>query len=178
MLSNTPSRIIGAVLAGGRSRRFGSDKALAEWRDKPLIEHAIAALAPWCARVVVVGRDWPGSDACPDRPAPGLGPLGGIAGALRAARDSGYGAALTIACDTPVLPATVARDLCAGGSRRCAEVPVIGCWTVALLPGLDRWLAAEGDRSVRRWADAAGVRAIAPGVVIANVNTPADLAAL
>ncbi|MEE2917140.1 MAG: NTP transferase domain-containing protein, partial [Pseudomonadota bacterium] len=30
-------RILGAVLAGGRSSRFGSDKAMATWRDTALI---------------------------------------------------------------------------------------------------------------------------------------------
>ncbi len=35
-------KLLGAVLAGGSSTRFGSDKALALLAGKPLIEHAIA----------------------------------------------------------------------------------------------------------------------------------------
>ena len=34
--------ILGAVLIGGRSSRFGSNKAAAEWNGRPLAEHAAA----------------------------------------------------------------------------------------------------------------------------------------
>ena len=35
---------LGAVIAGGRSSRFGSDKAMALWQGRPLIDHAIDRL--------------------------------------------------------------------------------------------------------------------------------------
>ena len=38
-------KLLGAILAGGRSSRFGSDKAFALLNGKPLIDHVIAALA-------------------------------------------------------------------------------------------------------------------------------------
>jgi molybdopterin-guanine dinucleotide biosynthesis protein A len=69
--------ILGAVLAGGRSSRFGSDKAMAMLDGRPLIDHAIAA-GPHCAAVVVCGRDHPGHVCLADRPAPDMGPLGAI----------------------------------------------------------------------------------------------------
>ena len=68
------TRILGAVLAGGRSSRFGSDKAAAMFRDRTLADHAAAAIAPFVEAVVRVG-----GDGVPDVPRPGLGPLGGIA---------------------------------------------------------------------------------------------------
>ena len=49
--------ILGAVLAGGLSTRFGSDKALAELDGHTLIARAVDALSGWCEYVVVVGRD-------------------------------------------------------------------------------------------------------------------------
>ena len=58
--------ILGAVLAGGQSSRFGSNKAVAMLGDRTLVAHARARLAPYCARVVQVG----GVDGVPDMPAP------------------------------------------------------------------------------------------------------------
>ena len=42
------------MLAGGRSTRFGSDKLVAEYRDAPLLHHAVLALAEVSDEVVVV----------------------------------------------------------------------------------------------------------------------------
>ncbi len=74
------------VLAGGRSSRFGSDKARAEVEGEPLIMHVVRALEPLASRVTVVAREGGqyadlGLETIGDlRPA--LGPLGGLASAL------------------------------------------------------------------------------------------------
>ncbi|WP_288457553.1 NTP transferase domain-containing protein, partial [uncultured Sphingomonas sp.] len=86
-------RILGAVLAGGRSSRFGSDKALATWRDTALIDHALDSLSPHVADLLVVGRGAARVRTAPDLPHPDLGPLGGIAGALAVAAREGFDAA-------------------------------------------------------------------------------------
>lgn len=44
----------GVVLAGGMSRRFGSDKASALLRGRPLLAWVTDALAPVCSKLVVV----------------------------------------------------------------------------------------------------------------------------
>lgn len=161
-------RLLGAVLAGGRSTRFGSDKALALLDERPLIEHAIAALATRTEAVIVCGRTW--SDWVPDRPAPGLGPLGGINAALHVAAERGFDAVLTVPCDLPELPPLPE------GPFHALEAPVIGCWPANLAARLDAWLATGEDRSVWGWARHAGVPAVSIGP-IANFNTPEDLAA-
>ncbi len=83
------TRVLGAILGGGRSSRFGSDKALATLDGRALIDRVAAALAPQVDALIVVGRDHPGLTAVADRPAPDLGPLGGIAGALHYAAAHG-----------------------------------------------------------------------------------------
>src|SRR3546814_5673419 len=65
--SNDRVKTLGAVLAGGRSSRFGSDKALAMLGGRTLLDHAQAALRPHCDALIVVGRgeglaDWPQPD--------------------------------------------------------------------------------------------------------------------
>ncbi|MBK7285215.1 MAG: NTP transferase domain-containing protein [Sphingomonadales bacterium] len=46
-------KILGAIIAGGKSRRFGSDKTVAELRGKPLIQHVIDGLSPQCDDLVI-----------------------------------------------------------------------------------------------------------------------------
>jgi molybdopterin-guanine dinucleotide biosynthesis protein A len=50
----------GAVLPGGRSSRFGADKAMALLGGKTLLDHAVLALAGQCDAMVTVGVDSPG----------------------------------------------------------------------------------------------------------------------
>lgn len=45
------------VLAAGAARRFGSPKALARWRGKPLLQHTLDALAPLAEVTLVLGAE-------------------------------------------------------------------------------------------------------------------------
>ncbi len=74
------------VLAGGRSSRFGSDKARAEVNGLPLIQHVVRALQPLVSSVTVVAAvdghyDDLGLPTIGDL-RPDLGPVGGLATAL------------------------------------------------------------------------------------------------
>ena len=81
----------GAVLCGGDSRRMGRDKAGAVLAGETLLARAVRTLAEVFDEVLVVGCDGLDFDppahvrAVPDE-RPGLGPVGGIATALAAAR--------------------------------------------------------------------------------------------
>lgn len=171
-------RVLGAVLAGGEARRFGSDKALASAFGKPLIAHAIAALDQVVAEVVVCGRDYAGRTCLTDRPAPGLGPLGGLNAALHHARAGGFDWVLSIPCDTPSLAPDLLPALVAGHRPQfAATCPVIGLWPSSAADQLDAWLTAPGNRSMRGWAEAIGAAPAGGGANIANINTAQDLAA-
>ena len=167
-------RLLGAVLAGGRSRRFGSDKAQALLGGTTLLDHAVAALNPQCDRSVIVGRENGPVAAIPDRPQPGLGQLGGIAGALAYAASEGFDAVLTVPVDCVRLPANL-RDLLAPPPASLAAQPVIGLWPVQALPLLDALLSEEDDRSVRSFARRIGARAVESDVDLPNINHPSDL---
>ncbi|MFS0735728.1 molybdenum cofactor guanylyltransferase [Sphingomonas sp. 1P06PA] len=170
---------LGAVLAGGRSSRFGSDKARTLLAGRALIDHALAALAPHVEALVVCGRDWPGVASLPDRPAPGLGPLGGLAAALHHAGANGFDGVIATGCDMPVLPHGLVDRLVGPDAAIVAGHPLIGWWPASLGQDLDHLLAADGSRAIRAFADRVAARRIdaAPGT-LPNINTPADLAAL
>lgn len=172
-------RVLGAVLAGGRSQRFGSDKAAALYAGRTLIQHAIAAIRPQVDAVVVCGRQMDGETCLPDRPAPDLGPLGGLCAALAYAQAQGYDAVLSVGCDTPVLPPDLACRLAAlCPPAFLDQLPIIGLWPARLSGQLDPFLAETDDGSLRRWASHCGATALVLDTPIPNANTPADLAKL
>ena len=104
-------RSAGFVLAGGHSRRMGTDKALLAWRGSTLIETMAREVEAAAGSVVIVGS--------PDRYShlglhlladlhPGLGPLAGLEAAL-AATSAEWN--LVVACDLPGLDRILLRSL-------------------------------------------------------------------
>lgn len=186
-----PPRVLGVILAGGQSSRFGSDKAEALLGNKRLIEHVRDCLAPQAARVIVAGGPTrKGMQQVPDRPGPDLGPLGGLNAALHAAAENGFDWVLTAPCDAARLPADLLARLWHGRGAALAayahadgrDHPTFGLWSTQLLPSLEAWLAASQtprDRAIRRWAASVGAVSVEfPDGAFANINTPEDLAAL
>lgn len=169
-------RVLGAVLAGGRSTRFGSDKALAELGGRTLLARAVDALASQCDAVVVVGREEAPAPTLPDWPRADMGPLGGIAAALHHARDAGYDEVLTCSVDSFGLGEGLAAQLQPAPSY-CESQPVIGRWPASALATLDALLTSDARHSMRAFAELVGARAVRLSENPANINTPADLMA-
>ena len=97
-------KFLGAIIAGGQARRFGSDKAAAQVDGRALLDHVADGLRGQVDALVVVGRDWRGMESIADRPGPDQGPLGGICAALHHAQENGFDAVLTAGCDTLPVP--------------------------------------------------------------------------
>jgi len=172
--------LLGAVLTGGQSSRFGSDKALALLDGKPLIDHAAGVLAALGLPIVLCGRAYPvGAIAVlADWPAPALGPLGGLCAALRYGQAHGYATVITIGCDVPGLPAKILTELIGGDTAAyLAASPVVGRWPTALSTQLEAHLTTSDRRSIRHWAQIAHATAISSDADIPNLNSPDDLAA-
>ena len=173
--------ILGCVLAGGQSTRFGSDKALAPLGESTLLTRAVAQLAVWCETVVVVGREAAPTLTLPDWPVAGMGPLGGIAAALHHAEARGFEAVLTIGVDSLDLPANLPA-LLSPGPAYLTEQPVIGLWTHpnlgvgAAARLVETILQGTGRHSMRAFAETLGARGVQLDTGPANINTPADLA--
>ncbi|WP_068073231.1 molybdenum cofactor guanylyltransferase [Novosphingobium lentum] len=166
--------ILGAVLAGGQSSRFGSDKALAELDGRTLIARAVEALEGLCDAVVVIGRETAPAPTLPDWPRAGMGPLAGLAAALHHAADAGYAAVLSVAVDSIGLGDGLLHDL-SPAPAFVASQPVIGLWPATASATLDALLESDGRHSVLAFAEAIGARAVHLAEQPANINTPADL---
>ncbi len=165
-----------AVLAGGRGRRLGGAKPLAELAGSPLIAHPLAAAAAAGLRAVVVAKRQaalPSLDVPvweePDEP---VHPLLGIVTALERAG----GPVVAIGCDQPFAGAELLARLAAGpeGAVHAAGrlAPLPARYEVAWLPALREALAAEAPLRATLealapaaiagdYADAAAERALA-----------------
>jgi molybdopterin-guanine dinucleotide biosynthesis protein A len=168
----TPDRVLGVVLAGGKSSRFGSDKALARIDGRTLLDRALAALEPQCQAVVVAGRD----DGLADRPHGGMGPLGGLCAALHHGAQHGFDAVLSIPVDGWDLPADLVGEL-SPAPAYVRDAPVIGLWPVSARGALDALLAEDTTHSLRAFAARIAARETRLSRQPVNINTPADLAA-
>ncbi len=169
--------MLGVVLAGGMSTRFGSDKALAELDGRTLLVRAVDALSAWCDKVVIAGRDTGPVDCIPDWPRAGMGPLGGIAAGLRHAQDHGYRAILSCGVDSVSLPRDLLSDLSPAPAYLESQ-PVIGHWNVETADAVAAILQSEGRHSMLAFARSVDARAVTSASTPANINTPADLAAM
>lgn len=105
-------KLKGIVLAGGKSSRFGEDKALAKWGGTTLLERALGLLSALdLDPEVIVSPDKKYSLlTCPTHNdiIPEKGPLGGLYTAFSLFPES---ALLVLTCDMPFLTQDVLREL-------------------------------------------------------------------
>jgi molybdenum cofactor guanylyltransferase len=166
--------LLGAILAGGRAQRFGSDKAHALYHGARLIDLVAEALAAQCEAVVVCGREEAGFECLSDWPEAGLGPLGGLAAALRHAGEQGFSHVLSAGVDAPDLPHDLAAMLAGEEAAIVESQPVVGLWPIEAAPVLEAFLHG-GGRSLYRFADHVGARRVELAAPLMNVNRPEDL---
>lgn len=185
------------VLVGGRSRRFGEDKLQVEIDGRRLVDRAVAALRAATGRpVALVGdcdrsiRDaadeWFGDDH------PGIGPIGGIATALRHAPD----AVMVLAGDMVAIDESTVRSLLRGhrDHPEAAVVLAVGAsaaprhrhpctaiWTARTIDAIERSIRA-GRHGLLELIDTLPTRSVVEVVcsdrALRNVNRPEDLIGL
>ncbi|MFP4616402.1 MAG: molybdenum cofactor guanylyltransferase MobA [Thiohalorhabdus sp.] len=185
--------VTGVILAGGGGRRMGArDKGLEPLAGRPIVEHAIERLRPQVDRLIInANRNREvyaayGFPVVADDMAGYLGPLAGMAAALRAAETD---LVLTVPCDCPRFPLDLAARLLAARRALHGELatvetkeglqPVFALLHRALLDSLLEYLHG-GGRGVGRWftrhltalADFSGQTE-----AFLNINTPDERAA-
>ncbi len=162
--------ILGAIIAGGHSLRFGGDKAAALLHGKALIEHVADGLRPQCDQLILCGRLWPGYAHIADRPAADLGPLGGLCAALYYAQQHGFEEIITAGCDMlPVLLIPAEAPAVIAGHY------LFGRWPARLAQQLEKHLVTQPDHSMRHWIKVTQAAQIAASERLWNLNSPRDL---
>jgi molybdopterin-guanine dinucleotide biosynthesis protein A len=186
--------ITGAILAGGRSSRLGTNKALVTLGGRPIIRRVLSALTTALPEVMIIAADPVayadlGVPVLPDRVA-GAGPLGGLYTALIESR---LPHVFCIACDMPFAHPAVIAALAARAAEADVVVPesadglepLHAVYAQGCLPALAA-LLASGERRVAALFElervrvcrvpAAALLALDPsGRAFDNVNTPEEL---
>ena len=156
------------ILAGGQSRRFGSNKALVRVRGARLSDLMIQRLAAQTTGPIAVNApdDGPLSLApypiLPDLIHEDIGPLAGLHAALSWAESLGQETVITSPVDTPNLPDDYVEQLLAATSPAVATCKgrihaLHGIWPVSLKPDLEAHIST-GTRAARHWASACGAQ--------------------
>ena len=192
-----PSReaISGLVLAGGRGQRLGGvDKGLQPWQGRPLVDHAIARLAPQVCTVMISANrnaaDYAsrGTRVLADAQGGFSGPLAGMLAGLRAVSTPWL---VVVPCDSPCLPPDLVQRLASGLAGAPGAVvqrahgdgvlrlePVCCLLSSALADDLASYLA-EGGRKVEGWLSRHATPVLfdrpEDAAAFANINTLADL---
>lgn len=188
-------RVAGVVIAGGRSVRFGGEKAAALLAGKPLLIWAVERLQTSCPAVAVNAR--PGTEAEAIARAAGLtvlhdtagdpqGPLAGVKAGLAWAQAIGASALAVSPCDAPFLPRDLYARLieAAGVGAAMAETadgrqPLCAVWPVSARDAVAEALAGGAHPPIWRLLESFGARRVRfdPPEAFVNLNTREDLAA-
>jgi molybdenum cofactor guanylyltransferase len=174
-----------AVLAGGQSRRMGTDKALIDFDGQPLAVHVAKQLSPISDDVFVVCKQ-PLDLSVPEvlDELEEHSPLSGIISALYAAQ---HEYVFICACDMPFVSTDVVEKLVAAIGDAPAVVPrhdgkiepLHAVWSKQALPRLEE-IWGEGERAVHRALHTLEARVldVDEGQTFVNVNTRGELDAI
>lgn len=178
----------GLVLAGGKSKRMGTDKDLIKWHGKEQRYYTADLLNSFCEEVFISCRPEQANNiAVTYKPLSdtflNMGPLGGILSALRSQRDKAW---LVIACDLPLVNEKVLQHLIENrDTSKMATTykspfdglpePLITIWEPAGYPVLLNFLGKDiiCPRKVLMNSDVLLMEPLQPEALM-NVNTPEE----
>ncbi len=180
-----------AIIAGGKSRRFGEPKVLARFGNRTLLEHALQVAKNVSPRVMVITGENTFELPIPVSSYPDIlpacGPLGGVYTALVYAQTLFVA---TLPCDMPLLSSELYREMyrCSDGERPVVALshkglePLIALWPRTALNVIQEHLFS-GKFKLREVFETLGKievdfpRLLSPynPEIFYNVNTKQDL---
>ena len=191
------NNILGVILAGGKSSRFGSNKADAHLGDKTLLEHTISKVEKNFLEVLIVSNNESikinkkNVFLVKDFIKGQLGPLIGILSAMKWIQqyNKKYKWIATFPCDTPFIDDSIIGKLknCSLSNdhllfflnSRKKRHNIFGLWSLKLIDILEEDIRSNNFRKVELWADKMGVQKIEVNTEgfdkFLNINTLDDL---
>jgi molybdopterin-guanine dinucleotide biosynthesis protein A len=188
--------VAGLIVAGGRSTRFGGEKAVALLDSRPLLVWAAQRLQRSCGLVAVNARPDTETEALAravglevlhDAPGDPDGPLAGVRAGLAWAKSIGAQSLAVSPCDAPLLPQDLFDRLIEAAGEGAAMAvtsdgrqPLCAIWPVSALEVLTQALAGGAHPPTWRTLEGLGAAQVSfdPPEAFANVNTKEDLAEL
>ena len=189
------SKILGVVLAGGKSLRFGEDKSQVKLNNKSLIDRILSEILTEFKELLIVSNnsikfnksekisiisDFKNN----------LGPLGGVLTAMKWIKDNNkdYQWISTFPTDTPFFKNQILKDFHDKINLKNGKLffiksnntrhNIFGLWSIDLADKLEKDLE-NGDRKVEDWANKVGVNIIdmqfEKNDPFFNINTKEDL---
>jgi len=163
--------ILGAILAGGQSKRMGKDKLFIELNNKKLIEHTIDKVKKYLKKIIIVTNQdneffsKNNLTTVKDCIEGQLGPLVGILTAMKWAKENLDKCSwiATFPCDTPFFPESIIESfieeskkkksliLCASSHGR--KHNIFGLWSLDLYDKLKDDLINKKVRKVQDWTE-------------------------
>ena len=189
------SKILGVVLAGGKSLRFGEDKSQVKLNNKSLIDHILSEILTEFKELLIVSNNSIEFNKSENISIIGdfknnLGPLGGVLTAMKWIKDNNkdYQWISTFPTDTPFFKNQILKDFHDKINLKNGKLffiksnntrhNIFGLWSIDLADKLEKDLE-NGDRKVEDWANKVGVNIIdmqfEKNDPFFNINTKEDL---
>ena len=189
------NKILGVVLAGGKSQRFGQDKSQVKLKGKILIDYILSEIVDEFKEILIVAN---GSINFMESPKistisdfkEGLGPLGGVLSAMKWVKenDKRYNWISTFPSDTPFFTKKELKSFYESIQIKENKLffiknnetrhNIFGLWSLELMDQLESDLL-KGERKVEFWANSIGVSTINVECQnfdpFFNINTKEDL---
>ena len=190
------NNILATILAGGKSRRFGTDKSLAKLGNKSLIDHTVSKIEKNFSEILIVSNkqiiDQKKNniniieDCLPGQ----LGPLVGVLSAMKWIKKNSknYSWVATFPCDTPFFDNKIFYHLQEKSIKKDNKLyffktgekrhNIFGLWSLELINILEEDIK-KNFRKVETWANKIGLELIEIDAkqddTFLNINTKDDL---
>lgn len=151
-MSYNKSDISGFILAGGKSSRMGTDKALLVFQEEPLLKHMIKLIEPFCDKIAISGQNSDYSFFCVEMIPDLYSDCGPIAGIYSSLHHSVTNWNLLVSVDVPFvneelflfLISNIGESDCIVPEHSSGVEPLIGLYHRRTLPVINEMITS-GD---------------------------------
>ena len=187
------NNILGVVLDGGKSERFGQNKSMVKFGNKTLLEHILYKIKSKFSKIIIVSNENKIKDftIIKDCIEGQLGPLVGVLSAMKWIKKNNfsYSWVATFPCDTPFFNISIIDEFKKASKLNDSYLyfvktkekrhNIFGLWSIKLIEILEEDIIKNNYRKVEKWAYKIGVKTINVSYdnidPFFNINTKEDL---